>query len=406
MGDLRDSADGLPRHLRRGHRGAAAGLPCRPQLRAARRAPLRGPAALRPVPRRRRADLDHRAQPRLRSRPADRVARDTAHRHRVVRQAVLGGAGKRRRPSDRGREVDRCPSRRPLPLRRHPAGDAGAAEPGALLPRIQHPVRHDHRRHHRWRHWPSVDPGDQHAEGLGGSDLLHRPRPPHGDRDGLAFGHRAPPAHQGRRGRGVTLSPDAPLIHDPCRIENAQFGRYVEIGAFTDILNSEVGDYSYCSRHCNFANATIGKFANIASNVRIGATDHPLHTASLHHFLYRSASYWDDAEDDAEWFEKRARRRAVIGHDTWLGHGSQVKPDVTVGHGAVVASGAVVTKDVAPYEIVAGVPARHLRWRQPAQTAERLIAMAWWDWDHATLRAALPDFRALPAEGFLERYGG
>jgi hypothetical protein len=65
-----------------------------------------------------------------------------------------------------------------------------------------------------------------------------------------------------------------------------------------------------------------------------------------------------------------------------------------------------VTRDVAPYAIVAGVPARPLRMRLPAQLAERLIALAWWDWDHDTLRAALDDFRRLGAEAFLERHGG
>jgi hypothetical protein len=83
-----------------------------------------------------------------------------------------------------------------------------------------------------------------------------------------------------------------------------------------------------------------------------------------------------------------------------------VRPEVTIGAGAVVATGAVVTKDVPPYMVVAGVPAVPLRERLPAAVAERLLALAWWDWPHERLRAALPDFRSLPAEAFLERYGG
>lgn len=202
------------------------------------------------------------------------------------------------------------------------------------------------------------------------------------------------------------LTEDTPLIHEGCRIENTTFGRFVEIRGFSEIMNCEIGDYTYCSRRCDFANASIGKFANIASGVRIGAPDHPLHTASLHHFLYRSRLYWDDVEDDAAWFEKRRARRTVIGHDTWLGHNAQVKPEVTVSHGAVVAAGAVVTKDVEPYTIVAGVPAKPIRRRQPPEIADRLIALGWWDWDHQQLRDALEDFRTLEAEAFLEKYGG
>jgi len=61
---------------------------------------------------------------------------------------------------------------------------------------------------------------------------------------------------------------------------------------------------------------------------------------------------------------------------------------------------------VAPFTIVAGSPAKPMRDRQPPEIAERLIALAWWDWDHDSLRTALEDFRTLPAEAFLERYGG
>lgn len=195
-----------------------------------------------------------------------------------------------------------------------------------------------------------------------------------------------------------------PVIQPDCHIEGATFGAYVEIGRGSRVMFCEMGDYSYCDRNCDLANATIGKFANIASGVRIGATDHPMTTASLHHFLYRSASYWDDAENHAEWFTKRRARRATIGHDTWIGHNAQIKPEVTVGHGAIIAAGAIVTKDVAPYTVVAGIPAQPLRQRFPDKIADRMMALAWWDWDHATLRERLEDFRTLPAEDFLAWY--
>lgn len=202
------------------------------------------------------------------------------------------------------------------------------------------------------------------------------------------------------------LEADRPVLHPSCTLNEVSFGRFVEIGQGSRIAHSEIGDYSYCDRYADIANATVGKFANIASFVRIGATDHPMDRASLHHFMYRSASYWDDVEDDADFFAHRRSRRAVIGHDTWIGHAAMIKPEVTVGHGAIVAAGAVVTKDVAPYTIVAGTPAKKLRDRQPPEISERLIALAWWDWDHEKLRTALEDFRALKAEAFLEKYGG
>ena len=197
-----------------------------------------------------------------------------------------------------------------------------------------------------------------------------------------------------------------PLIHDGCEIQDCDLGRFVEIGAGTRMSNVVMGDYSYCDRTCDIANSRIGRFVNIASYVRIGATDHPLDRASLHHFQYRSADYWDDADHDRAWFDMRRSRLAHLGHDTWIGHNAQVKPEVTVGHGAVVAAGAVVTKDVDPYTIVGGLPATPIRRRLPPDLAERMMALAWWDWPHDRLRAALDDFRVLTAKAFLERHGG
>jgi phosphonate metabolism protein (transferase hexapeptide repeat family) len=202
------------------------------------------------------------------------------------------------------------------------------------------------------------------------------------------------------------LSAERPLIHPDCLIMEATFGAWCEVGAGSRILHSTFEDYAYCDRLSDIANTTVGKFANIAAMTRIGPTDHPMAHASLHHFLYRSSYYWDDALDDPVYFSARQARRTVIGPDTWIGHGAIIKPDVVIGAGAVVASGAVVTKDVPPYMIVAGLPATALRPRFAAGIADRLMALAWWDWDNARLRAALADFRALKAEAFLEKHNG
>ena len=202
------------------------------------------------------------------------------------------------------------------------------------------------------------------------------------------------------------LSPTTPFVHPGCQIVNSTFGAWCEVGEGSRVLNSTFEDYAYCDRMADIANTTVGKFANIAAMTRIGPTDHPWTHAAQHHFLYRSSYYWDDAEDDPDFFAARAARRTTLGPDCWIGHGAIIKPEVTVGIGAIVASGAVVTKDVAPFMIVAGVPAQPLRSRFAPRMIDRLLALAWWDWDHARLRAALQDFRDLKAEEFLERYGG
>ena len=202
------------------------------------------------------------------------------------------------------------------------------------------------------------------------------------------------------------LSATEPYVHSDCEIGNSTFGAYVEIGKGSRVLNSTFEDYSYCDRYVDVANTTVGKFANIAAFTRIGPTDHPYRNAAQHHFLYRSSYYFDGVEDDPAFFEHRASRRSVLGADCWIGHGAIIKPEITIGIGAVVASGAVVTKDVSPFMIVAGVPAQPVKMRFEQSVADRLLALAWWDWPHDRLKDALNDFRRLRAEEFLERYEG
>ncbi len=200
------------------------------------------------------------------------------------------------------------------------------------------------------------------------------------------------------------LSADKPFMHPECDVVNSTFGRFTELGHGTRMVNTDFGDYSYTDRYADVANAKIGKCANIAAFSRIGPTAHPMELASMHHMLYRSDDYWEDTPRWTEFFEKRASRITTLGHDTWIGSQAQIMPEVMVGTGAVVAAGAVVTKDVAPYMIVAGVPAVPIRERFSAKITDRMQALAWWDWDHNKMRDALMDFRALEAEVFLEKY--
>jgi len=211
-------------------------------------------------------------------------------------------------------------------------------------------------------------------------------------------------AHQTRPGK--RLSPDGPMIHPGCLIEGATFEGWTEVGEGSRVLHSTFQAYAYCDRLADIANTTVGRFCNIAAMTRIGPTDHPFAHAAQHHFLYRSSYYWEDAEDDPAYFAARAARRTILGPDCWIGHGAIIKPDVTLGAGAIVASGAVVTRDVPPFTIVAGCPATPLRARFSPSVTDRLMALAWWDWDHARLRSALTDFRSLQAETFLEKHHG
>jgi phosphonate metabolism protein (transferase hexapeptide repeat family) len=204
----------------------------------------------------------------------------------------------------------------------------------------------------------------------------------------------------------TTRLSEAPLIDPTAEVVGGSLGRYTEISARCVVLETEIGDYSYLMQDVETWAARIGKFVNVASHARVNAPNHPTWRATLHHFTYRADDYWADAGREESFFDWRRENAVTIGHDVWIGHGATILPGVNVGNGAAIGAGAVVSRDVEIYMIVGGVPAKPIRPRFPRAVAERMDRLAWWDWDHAKLRAALEDFRLLSAEAFLDRHGG
>ncbi len=197
---------------------------------------------------------------------------------------------------------------------------------------------------------------------------------------------------------------EQPLIHPDAKVRDCSLGLYTEIGARTLMAESTLGDYSYVVNDSDMIYTTVGKFCSIASHVRINPGDHPMHRASQSHFTYRASAYFEGEEDEPEFFNWRRSRPVSIGHDVWIGHGAVVLAGRSIGDGAVIAAGAVVTKDVPAYAVVAGIPARIVKFRFDHEVIQRLQELCWWDWSHAQLRAALPDFRNLSVPDFLDRY--
>lgn len=194
-----------------------------------------------------------------------------------------------------------------------------------------------------------------------------------------------------------------PRIESTSHIVNTSFGIYCEVGEYNNIENCQFGDFSYTGQYCFLQNVSLSKFVNIAACVRIGATDHPYDRPSLHHFTYRPTMYGWAKEDDWNFFQERESKTTNIGNDTWLGHGAIILPGVQVGDGAIVAAGSVVTKNVSPYAIVAGVPAKVIKYRFSEEIIEKLKYIQWWDWPIEDIKIRLRDFQG-NIEDFVKKY--
>jgi phosphonate metabolism protein (transferase hexapeptide repeat family) len=195
-----------------------------------------------------------------------------------------------------------------------------------------------------------------------------------------------------------------PSIDPTSSVKECSFGAYTEVGARTILLDVSMDDYSYVVNDAQITHTSIGKFCSIAAMTRINPGNHPMYRATQAHFTYRASAYFEGEADDAEFFAWRRSHRVHIGHDVWIGHGAIVLPGRSIGTGAVIAAGAIVTKDVPAYTIMAGNPARPIKRRFSEDIAARLADLAWWNWDHETLRRALPDFRNLAISDFLDKY--
>lgn len=194
-----------------------------------------------------------------------------------------------------------------------------------------------------------------------------------------------------------------PFIHPTASVRDSRLGAWTEVGARTTLAEVEMGDYSYVVHDAQIIYATIGKFCSIASHTRVNPGNHPLERVALNHFTYRASAY-GLGPDEAGFFDWRRRHRVTLGHDVWLGHGVIVLPGVTIGTGAAIGAGAVVTKDIPPFAVAVGNPARVIRFRFPEEQREALLQIAWWDWPRERLSAALEEIRTLSAEEFCRRH--
>jgi len=149
-----------------------------------------------------------------------------------------------------------------------------------------------------------------------------------------------------------------------------------KIESGSTVISSIFGKHSFCGYDCLIINVTVGSFCSIASSVRIGGVAHPMHFVSTSPAFL---SHKDSIKAKYATHDYLPARKTVIGNDVWIGEGSYIKAGVNIGHGAVVGMGSVVTKDIPPYAIFAGNPAKLIRFRFSGDVIEALLSTKWWD---------------------------
>ncbi|MDE0935496.1 MAG: CatB-related O-acetyltransferase [Mariniblastus sp.] len=180
-----------------------------------------------------------------------------------------------------------------------------------------------------------------------------------------------------RRYQGFMLGRQVEIVH-------CHFGRFNKVCDRSRLANSTLGDYSYVGTDTKISNATIGKFCSIGPNVTISMGMHPTKTFVSTHPVFYSLTFPSHNRFATEQgFVEHGS--VTIESDVWIGHGASICDNVTIGTGAIVAAGAVVTANVEPYSIVGGVPAKFIRKRFDAEQIEQLLASQWWKQSDAFL---------------------
>ena len=150
------------------------------------------------------------------------------------------------------------------------------------------------------------------------------------------------------------------------------------------IYGSAVGRYSYIGRNSLVQDAEIGQFCSISEGCNLGLPSHPVD------FVSTSPVFLNGSNILRKNFAKipyEDCQKTVIGNDVWIGAHAQVKGGVTIGNGAIIAAGAVVTHDVPPYAVVGGIPAKVIKYRFDEKTIVALQETAWWNFSEERLRA-------------------
>ncbi len=201
------------------------------------------------------------------------------------------------------------------------------------------------------------------------------------------------------------------LIQCGLRTKNVKFGKKTVIGLHSEfeganrigadsLFQGRLGYGSYIGSHASVT-GKVGKYCSVGSGVQVVNGFHPIDAVSTHPAFFslkkQCGMTYASQDSFAETKYAEPGYSVVLGNDVWIGQNAMLLAGIHIGDGAVIAAGAVVTKDVPAYTVVGGVPAKKIRDRFDADIAAAMQEIAWWNWPEEQLRANALDF-ADPAE--------
>lgn len=173
-------------------------------------------------------------------------------------------------------------------------------------------------------------------------------------------------------------------LFNPKAIKNSQIHKCSKICYGSNIVNCNIDKYTYVGDNSNILNCKIGAFSSIASRVEIGGSSHPIDWVSTSPVFCEGRNVLRKNYSKKEYSTSLA---TTIGNDVWIGSGAFIKAGLTIGDGAIIGMGAIVTKDVPAYSIVAGNPAKVIKFRQDKSLIEQLEKIKWWNFNETQLQS-------------------